>query len=204
MKSSLLVILLLFNFPVNAQNLIPNGDFELDKYAYSKDFSNFEIVENWTIINGTPDVFCEKFGKKVDIPENMMGTEFACRGNSYAGLILLPVQKEFHQEIIQCKLITPLKKDIQYTFILFYSVPENSGYIGDSINFLFSKKPLRNSKQIENYLPRHGAGLMNKPIGWTKIKYDFIAKGGESYLTICRANKNYEYKKNHICPKRLN
>ena len=132
-----------------AQNLVPNGDFEqyntcpiqltggstTDGIAFSPGYTNFPTVKNWVrpLQNSTPDYFnvcappfsSASSSGNISVPRNLFGYQQPHSGKGYAGVYTFhsqtPVPPNDYREPLTVKLSQPMMKDSQYCVSFFIS-----------------------------------------------------------------------------------
>lgn len=188
--------LLLLSQPCFAQNLIPNGDFEL--FTYCPTFTGqIDAAKNW--INptlGTPDYFnaCVT-DEYAGIPANYLGYQNAHSGNAYGGIILFetyipgpPLPPINYREYLENAFTSPLVKGKTYEFRMYVSSADKSNYTTKDLGVYFSDTLIKNTidyhplpftPQITNL-----TGQLNDTSAWKLISGNYIAKGGEKYILI--------------------
>lgn len=174
-----------------AQNLVYNGDFEIYDTCPAN-VSELYRCDGWIAPTlGTSDYFnvCNNLTtwQFVGVPNNFAGYQNAYNGNGYAGFF--PFTDFFpceYREYIQTKLIQPLKAGAKYRMEFYVSLSFPQAAI-ERIGGLFTSNqvsrvddcPIFDSPQIVNQ-----DGFLTDSLGWMKIEGEFIADGGEEYLTI--------------------
>ncbi|MDP2386454.1 MAG: T9SS type A sorting domain-containing protein [Bacteroidota bacterium] len=178
---------LLFLFSVcgySQTNLVPNPSFE-DTIAcpWSDDKINFAI--GWfkpTV--GTSDLIHScSFG----IPQNYFGYQNARTGNAYGGLYSYhPIwQDSSYREYMSIKLIDSLEAGKKYNVEFYVNRSDSSHYATILGAYLSSDSIYSNSATNLNYLPQmEQTGAIIEKVLWFKLSYEYIAAGGEKYLTI--------------------
>ncbi|MEP7171764.1 MAG: T9SS type A sorting domain-containing protein, partial [Bacteroidota bacterium] len=189
-KEIYLIILLLTCRICNAQNLVPNGDFEL----YSGCPGNYSEIDSalyWmNPTEGTPDYYdsCASFASGVNVPNTGVGYQLAHSGGGYAGIILYHSNGGNIREYIEVPLLSPLVAGIQYYFHMFVNLSNNSLYTTDAIGAYFSDTAvvgidsflvLPFTAQVNNI----SGNLFNKQT-WKKVSGSYTAIGGENYLIL--------------------
>jgi gliding motility-associated-like protein len=208
MKNKIFTILFTcFWYQVNAQNLIPNPNFDsiilcpnpLHLTGGGLPINLF--IPPWTTATelGTPDVFnqCSSTPYR-GVPFNGVFSfkpsyQPALSGNGYSGIFsyfVVDKNKSEFREYIETPLIEPLKKDVNY-FVQFYVSPRKMpeldyNYI-DAIGlkftdtFLFQKKlQIITEPSISNKKRK----ILKDTVGWTPVMGCYKASGGEKYATI--------------------
>lgn len=193
-----------------AQNLVLNPSFE-NYSSCPVGPSEFENATNWThpFINtigdtcSTSDLFstCSPFGALgVGVPDNVMGSEAAHTGNSYAGFIAYEGFTAFGcnslfgsnwREYVQGELSAPLQAGQTYCVSFWISLADNVKWSTDDIGVYLSNSQL--SYQCANVgnsvLPvtpqlENTTGDIDNVNGWVQLSWDYTASGGEQYIII--------------------
>jgi gliding motility-associated-like protein len=189
--TSFILAILLCQIPAFSQNLVPNCDFEY--FAVCPD-STGQIARTWdwyTPGEGTTDYCNHCADDPVSIPQNIWGNEDAYSGEGYGHIICYyPHMGYDYREYLQVKLLSPLISGEQYDVSFFVSCTENSFVAIDGIGLLFSTDPITQSggSIINPGMPGNicnppGTAIMEKT-GWKKISGQYLANGGERYITI--------------------
>lgn len=173
-------------------NLVMNGDFE--KYTcspYTKDLmmqyrSHFVCfsresksvlysVPSWSVpSSGTPDFYVDT----------------NCRGSACAGILL--TADEEYREFLQMKLSLPMIKDSVYNLSFYVNFSDKDERVPSKFNppalgLIFDREkrgydnivfPRFQGNWIQLSLPNLSKGE------WVKIEYNYLARGGERYITV--------------------
>lgn len=206
-KSIVTVIILLFSYWAQAQNMVPNPGFEdfsscptnWAMVGYSPSYDNFPTVNAWTspLEQTTPDYFntCAAVNDKVNIPETYVGHQDAHNGNGVVGIIALyenNVNGEY-REYVEAKLNNKMIAGHRYAVSFFVSSNYNTNtsfnYVGiDRVGAAFTNNQV--SINPDKYLMmdfavvNDSANFISAPNTWVKIEGAFIAQGGEEWITI--------------------
>lgn len=171
---------------VTSQNLVPNPDFE--EYTECPTFCNYLPIENWfTSPAAGADYYhpCGVFFAHA--PDNSIGTQNAHSGVAYVGVALVRVANQ--REFIQVQLTDTLVAGVTYHFSCYLSKAELAAYCYDEIGALFTvDEVLGVDYPIIPHPPQ-----VTTPVGeylcdennWVEFSGDFVAAGGERWLTIC-------------------
>jgi gliding motility-associated-like protein len=191
------LFILLFCCEAKTQtNLVYNGDFELYSSCPTQVTSpgdpQIKKCLGWSAPTyATSDYFnfCAPF--YVGIPSNFFGSQWAKNGNAYCGFhpysdVTLTLQHWW--EYIQDSLTSDLQIGHKYEVSFYISLAENqSGLCCKNIGAYISvnrpidlnlKGPFNLNAQIKDTICRQDS------LNWMLIKGDFIASGGERYITI--------------------
>ncbi len=199
------ILLMMLSLSVIAQqNLVVNGDFE--EYSscplsVSSPFQNPKEIEKcvgWKAPTfGTSDYFnsCTS-NSLISIPSNFAGEQLSYNGNGYVGLGMTYTGGTGDDgysgimwwEYIQGTLVAPLEAGKTYKFSMEISLSEYSDLMITEIGVYFSSMPVSSSNtaslsvspQCVFFEPNYFRDTLN----WVHLEMDFIANGGEQYLTI--------------------
>ena len=196
MKKNVLLFFNLFFSCCFSQNLVPNPSFELHDTCPNSS-GQIDYCINWfNPTLGTSDYFNTCFDTVnnwyaiVDVPTNQFGYQIAKTGNAYSGFLASdnvswPIN---YREYIEVKLNNPLITGNRY-FVRFYvSLADSSNYATSDIGLYFSND---STLSDTSYLLYHTPQIVNFPdnflsdkINWKLISGEYIAVGGEQYITI--------------------
>ena len=174
-----------------SQNLVLNCDLEYFS-SCPNDAGQLEKAYNWYIPgNGTSD-YCNACGSQVvNVPNNQWGVEAAFSGIGYGHIICYyPHQGYDYREYMQVKLLSTLMAGEQYDVSFYVSCSDKSCWAIDGLGLLFSVNPIEQAGAypIDSLGPGDicnppGLIITNK-VGWKQISGQYIANGGERYITI--------------------
>ncbi|HLG36394.1 MAG TPA: T9SS type A sorting domain-containing protein [Bacteroidia bacterium] len=192
MKKILLISLIIFSFSVEAQNLVPNGDFE--QYSSCPNGpSQLDSALFWfNPGGGSPDYLNQCSGNPFsDVPNNVWGYQAAYGGNGYCGIYLVVIQmmqSQNYREYVEVPLTSPLISNLCYDFEMYINLGNICSYTTDDIGVYFSDTAINGST---NYYPlpfipqiNNISGNMPDSINWMLVNGSYTASGGESYLII--------------------
>jgi gliding motility-associated-like protein len=120
-------------------------------------------------------------------------------GNAFMHLYLIDEREENFREFISTKLVSSLIKNKKYCISFYVKSSENPYYFTSNIGVYFSEqKPV-------SYIPWPSEFVLYEPsaenkdsnfieLNWKKIELEYIALGGEEYITI----GNFQEDKNTI------
>ena len=178
---------------VFSQNLVFNPSFELldkcpdgDVYGIS---ATTPYASGWLNPNAlTPDLFSNCFTDLgPQVPENGIGYQYPRTGQQYVGIYAFDVPEG--REYLQTRLLYPLENSKRYCFTAYFSVAEYySNIIVRKLGaYLSSERPERiNAPNLYGFLPQiiYSGDTLNQLTDWLKFEGEYIASGGEQYLTI--------------------
>ncbi len=197
---NLIFILLFFIFQtfhfsiLKAQNLVPNPGFEeknecpysLNQIKYtkywvgSKDADYFNSCDS--IVNDTINYIW------VGVPQNKGGYQYAHSGNAYAGMYFFWFIYNNYSEYLEVKLKDSLIANVKYCISFYVSLADSESYAIDAIEaYLSTDSTSTLSNQTLPYHPQisnYGHGIISDKTNWHLISGNFVAQGGEKYITI--------------------
>ncbi len=188
---------LALSFSGQAQNLVPNPDFEQYDYCPTY-FSQANAATSWgqpVGQAGTCDYFntCAAPGSLVSVPSNMCGNVPAQSGNGYMGMI---VGKQGYggdyREYIQAQLSTPMEAGKEYQFCIKWRRASRSCCAISRLGVAFTSSPPTAQPQAWGCGTLNATPQFETPYGtyltdttqWHSLTGVFTAVGGEQYITI--------------------
>jgi hypothetical protein len=192
-KKIYLIILLLNSKIGQAQNLIPNGNFE----QYSGCPVNIGQLDSTLFWmnpatghpGGTPDYFNECSNQSnVGVPTNLFGFQSAHGGGAYGGIAFITMTGLNYREYLETPIISALTANSCYHFEMYVNLSNKSTYTTDDIGVYFSQSAITN---INNYHPlsftpqiTNVTGNIFDTLSWTLVSGDYLASGNENYIII--------------------
>ena len=197
MKKRYCLILLILTCKVcTAQNLVPNGDFEIyvdcpywyndldSLYAWTNPMTNVPFV------SGTPDFFHDCGNFPVGMPSNYQGYQWAHSKWAYVGIYLEDNigTNSNHREYLQTNLISPLIGGVTYLFKMYVNLSNKCRFSTHEIGVVFNESLLSgiNNQDPLLYLPDVNNVPTNNfdTLSWTLVSGFYTATGGESFIVI--------------------
>lgn len=190
----ILLFCFLFTNSCFGQNLVPNPSFEQFDTCPDQ-ASMIHYATGWMNANtGTADYYnaCYVTGGFDDmgVPNNFIGSQNAKSGTAYVGLMvhLFSPTPIHYREYIQTQLSSPLINGVKYYVSFNISRADSSYYISDDIGIYLSSTQnnqgdylnINVTPQIENT----EGSFLNDDNNWVRIYGEYIALGGEEYITI--------------------
>jgi hypothetical protein len=173
-----------------AQNLVPNGDFELYTSCPTAE-AQIDSALFWTnpASYGTPDYFntCAPVSSWVNVPDAAFGYQNAQSGDAFAGIFVYVDAFQSGREYIGTSLTSPLSPNTCYFFEMYLSSADNLKFSSDNIGVYFSTTvismhdtmPMTFAPQISN--PQ---GVFIDTINWRHFADTYWASGGEQFIVI--------------------
>jgi len=179
---------------VVSQNLVPNPSFEIySQLPYS--FTQLDFAIPWFAPwgGGGSSDYHHKYG----INGGSVFLEEPRTGLAFVGAVSFRNPNIVYREYIEVKLIEPLMKNKNYCVSYYVSLFDLAKYAIGNFSVYFSSDTLKRDGNftldsifaltpqihITNY-------IVSDTAGWTKISGEFIAQGGEQFITIGNFDKN--------------
>lgn len=202
------ILFIYFTNSVKSQNLVPNSSFEIIDTCWFAGGSIY-LAKPWfqpVFYNGTNSLgasssdlfnYCS-IDPLSQVPFNGVGYQNAKSGVGYAGIVFLYDSALLgnlnYREYIEVKLNSKLKADGKYCLSFYVSLANYVKYATSRIGAYFSRdsliqrdpdfyklfKPFNLIPQVEN---SYGS-IITDTANWVLIRGEFIAQGGEQFLTI--------------------
>jgi hypothetical protein len=176
----------------NAQpNLVPNGDFEYFTACPSGQ-GQINLAFPWfqpNLLGSSSDYFNLCGTNQFGIPGNTAGYQLPKTGNGYAGIEIYTAGFN-SREYLEVKMIDSLKQGFTYCAGFYISVSEDWKTPSDGIGMYFSNDSVTYSSPsfgVLNFLPQVqnlSGNLISDTVNWILIQNEFVAAGGEQYITI--------------------
>ena len=187
-------------------NLIYNPSFEeyytcpqkIEPYGYMS-----QAVAWWQPTGGSADYYNKCGSKQCNVPKNKLGIQMPRTG---VGMVGIYTSKTTYREYIQTEFKERLEEGEKYKLSFYVSLSEYSSGAVATIGALFTNDRIEEktremltqkittnydngiSQSISTYLKPQIVNPYNNPIvdteKWTKIEGEYIALGGEKFLTI--------------------
>ena len=174
----------------NAQNMVPDGSFELTRRLPKKKDNSVSCTKYWQcpMDLGAGDYYHKDGKGHGRAPRNIFGRQKPHSGNAYGGMC---IRKKF-MEYVETKLNDTLEKDKTYLVEFYVSRAERSIGSVKEFGVLFSDKISMGITGVG--IPRVPSVEMIKNHGfrkkgkWMKFSASYIAKGGETVLILGHFN----------------
>jgi len=185
-------LLLIIN--LQAQNLIPNYSFENHNTCGPYIISPYLIGYDTTVTLwfsptlGSPDYFDTCGPNDYGVPQNPFGFQFARTGYGYVDIDVFSLNPVNYREYVEVKLTDSLIEGKKYCASYFVSLSDSSNYAIENMGLYFSDNLIKDSSiyhlpyipQIKNPLD----SFLTDKKNWKLISGEYIAHGGEKYITI--------------------
>lgn len=199
MNKQIWKIVFLLTFRIcDAQNLVPNGDFEQHSGCPTA-FSQILLAVPWmnpstnSDTTGSPDYYNQCAPNSTcNVPNNYLAYQPAHSGVAYSGFYLWQLNLDSVREYIEAPLTSTLIANSCYHFEMYVNLADSCQYTVDNISVYFSDTAITG---INNYYPlpfnpqiNNLAGSIFDTLSWMLVSGDYIAQGGENYLIIGNFN----------------
>jgi gliding motility-associated-like protein len=187
----LLSILFLSGFALNlsGQNLVLNGDVETITGCPSQ-IDMVESANPWySPTNNTPDLFNNCSLTCCGVPQNNFGFQNTVSGYGYLGFSLFNIVGT-GREYLTCKIQSPLISQKKYCLSFNVSLSNlwSNSIAVDRLGVYFSNNNIFwNTVDIAPVTPQLQTQeniFYSDTINWMSINFEYIANGGEQYITI--------------------
>jgi hypothetical protein len=186
MKKVLLAVFLFACMAAQAQNLVPNGDFENAQWC-PNNLGQLDYATGWYNPTSTsPDYFSTcSAGNPCWAPSNLTGYQYPRSGNAYTGIVLQYPGN--YREYIGVPLTAPLTAGNTYMFrmsIVCSDIYQKwSGNIG--VYFSNTQVQMVTSSRLP-FSPQIRNNPTNIPdtLNWMLVSGAYTATGGEQYMII--------------------
>ncbi|MCB9233748.1 MAG: T9SS type A sorting domain-containing protein [Bacteroidia bacterium] len=198
---TLLALQAVFCFCLHGQNLVPNPSFEtITGCPPGNSGLGQGYAPPWVKPPGsgtTPDLFhsCSSAGTacgNCNVPNNFAGISTAFHGVAYAGIITYYTSCPNCREYIQVQLTSPLVSGNVYEVRCRTKPGSRCTYGTNRIGMHLSTNAISqpgNQPILLTPTYEHPGQVIDKT-NWTLVKTNYVASGGESYLTIGNFNNN--------------
>ncbi|MBS1488264.1 MAG: OmpA family protein [Bacteroidetes bacterium] len=202
MKSGATIFFLVVSIFCGGQNLVPNPSFE-KYYSCPTTYSQVgfkDFAPGWTSpTQGTPDLFNRCSIGTAGVPRNWAGVSRAYDGWGYAGIYVW-IERVDYREYLQAKLKEPLQAGRKYWVEFYFRLSAYSKYSIDRIGVLLSDSTAKADHDLILTLAPSYNHIMdsayNKGTGlWNRVHFEYVAKGGEQYITLGNFSTNEATKK---------
>lgn len=182
-----------------SQNLVPNSSFE-DSVCYSNwTHTNFNAEYWYNPNNATPDYFgTVSGGEWCGMGNITLGDypEYPRTGNRCIGLWGMQIDSEV-RDFVQVRLTSPLQQDTLYCAKLYLALADYCQIAIDRMGMLFTTDSLVTypSPEILGPIPQvtsMSGQFLSDTSAWMELSGEFIAQGGEQYLSIGNHFQNSE------------
>ena len=157
----------------------------------------------WQPTKGSSDYFHACGGRECLTPRNKMGNQAPHNGEAYCGIYC---SKENYREYLQTELKEPLVAGRRYHVSYWVSLADKSPHAVSTLGALLTTERIADStweilmqrETIDNmqviatyYRPQvinDWSNVLSSTTDWQEVSGDFVAQGGEKYLTIGNFN----------------
>ena len=216
------ILMFLFKFNKAQVNLVPNDSFEdtIQCFAFmpvSNPATTNHYLKNWcTYKNQSPDYYntCansiagNSYPNGASVPLNCYGYQSPHNGSGYVGIALywlnhLPDSSNIDLELLVVKLKQPLIANNCYYGEFYLSSANINAIVINHLGMLLSSSTnTTNLFSFDNIIQPQiqwdTTQFFNDTLNWIKVSGNFIAQGGEEFLTIGNFRDGAHVKKQFI------
>jgi gliding motility-associated-like protein len=196
-----------FNSLLSQNNLVINGGFD-SLVSCPVYYSLIDTAYNWfqpIRQFSSSDLFSPcSISSMTSSPINDVGHQNALSNTAYSGIAFFLDLPTHYNEYIEARLVEPLKEGYTYCGEFYVSLADTSNFAISSIGLYFSKDSVRiNSSdgyliQKNPQIQNDSLNIISNKVGWTKISGNFVAEGGEEFITIGNFFNNTITKRHYI------
>jgi len=188
------IILVLIISNSYAQNLVPNGGFELySGCPTAPGIGQFDSTLYW--INpapyppgGSPEYFNQCAPGFLNVPNTYWGYQPAFSGDAFCGLTLWYGDVPEFREYIEAPLLNTLTPNTCYYFEMFINSANSMNFVSDDIQVYFSDTAVTDITHwfVLPFVPQLSNQSLNFPdsANWTLVSGTYTATGSENFLII--------------------
>ena len=196
-----IALIISIHFYSFSQNLIPNSGFE-EYLKCPNGFNTYGTVlalPHWfSPTLGTPDYFNECSQSQSGARINWAGRCDDYSGKGYVGIITFMMSPAY-REYLSVELIKPLDSGVTYSLQFSFRLSSHSQISSGQIGLAFTNQKIkvRHDKrlsQIPVLLAMPDSATVMKTGSWQTVSSDYVAKGGERYVTIGNFSNEDEVK----------
>lgn len=186
------IVCVLFSHHCISQNLVPNGDFEINSSLPNSPGQIYKstgwtnLNDNSTTSNGSPDYLHEEGTGIVKLPFSLAATVYPYSGSAIAGLITR--HSSDFREYISAKLISPMVIGTDYSVSFWITNGQSNqyyGYSSDRIGIRFSVDSLKqNIGDPILVTPQIEIAGQVWSTTWINYNFSFTADSAYEYIAI--------------------
>jgi gliding motility-associated-like protein len=176
------------------QNLVPNPSFE-NYSSCPTGGGDVAALVSWTNpTSSTPDYFNEcatSIPSGCSVPVNFVGYQWPRTGKGYAGLVTYVQVFPNARDYVSIELSDTLTPGQLYCVGYYVSLSNISQYASNAFSAYFSSTPvLSASGSVLPFIPQfnYRGGVVTDTLNWVLVDGQFVASGGEKYMTIGNFN----------------
>ncbi len=184
-----------------AQNLVPNGSFELtDTCPYTTGFQEGDQPLYWRTWLNSPDYFnaCADTstpgGAYVSVPQNGLTYQYAQDGEAYAGFYAFDINGQY-REYLGVPLLGPLSVGETYYLSFWANIATSGldGYVGGACNKMGLLFTMHSNAWVDfngpafpfrNYAHLYRAEVLTDTANWTLVSGSFVADSAYQYVVL--------------------
>ncbi len=200
-KLALCCLLFVVILRCEAQNLVPNGSFELaDTCPYTAGFQEGDQPLYWRKWLNSPDYFsacadtATQGGAYISVPQNGLAYQYAQDGDAYVGYYAYDINGQY-REYIGTPLIAPLTVGATYYLSFWANIATGGvdGYVGGLCNNMGLLFTMHSNVWVDfdgpafpfrNYAHLYRAEVLTDTANWTLVSGSFVADSAYQYVVL--------------------
>lgn len=180
------------SFAQDDENLVENPSFESTKGKLKRLKQVNKAVDWLSPTKLRADLFSTSAGgTEIGVPMNIYGKEDAADGENYAGIIAFTYRGKDPRTYVFSQLKEKLEKGVRYCVSYKVSLADLSKYAINNLGAHLSKKPFEVEGKHDIVLGKKETvvkvadnKIFEKRYSWEKMCGEYIAEGGEKFITI--------------------
>lgn len=180
------------SFAQDDENLVENPSFESTKGKLKRLKQVNKAVDWLSPTKLRADLFSTSAGgTEIGVPMNIYGKEDAADGENYAGIIAFTYRGKDPRTYVFSQLKEKLEKGVRYCVSYKVSLADLSKYAINNLGAHLSKKPFEVEGKHDIVLGKKETvvkvsdnKIFEKRYSWEKMCGEYIAQGGEKFITI--------------------
>jgi OmpA-OmpF porin, OOP family len=172
--------------------------FWMSKYWHSPSSPPGQpFVDPWTTLGNpaTPDYFNVCAASEYTIPSSDFGFQHPKDGNAFGGGYFIADASNGLKEYMTATIVNPLIVGKKYCFSFYTSLADYTSYAIDNIGAYFTVDSAYITTPYLIVQPQvvspDSVFMSDTTDNWMKVEGEFIAQGGEKYVTIGNFNSNF-------------
>ncbi len=185
------------SFAQDDNNLVENHSFEGTKGKLKRLKQVNKAMDWFSPTALRADLFSTSAqGTEIGVPDNIYGKEEPSDGDNYAGIIAYSYRGKDPRTYVSRELKEKLNKGARYCVSYKVSLADLSKYAVNNLGAFLSKNPIEidTKKDIvlgkkEEFVRIADNKVFEKRYSWEKMCGEFVANGGEKFITIGNFNE---------------
>jgi hypothetical protein len=193
MKYKITVIIISFYQLLTAQNLVPNGSFELNGSIDCGIYAQTNFINSaypWFIPSGTPDLYSNQINQSCynfmpnstySGPVGLKGTQAPIFGRVFAGISCYTIDGLNGREFMSVQLTSPLTPGFDYCVEFYVSAADYQEKFINNLGAYLSTNP---SNGLGDIPQLNTSSIISDTSGWVLVSGNVHATEAYHYITI--------------------